>query len=317
MKFATLALGALLVPAALWSADAPAKEDPQLARIAAARTAAGNLKYQTGTIKLPGDFAQLKLPEGYRYLDAAGTEALLTRIWRNPSGAGTLGTIVPPGFDPLGDESWAVILSYDEDGYVKDDDAAKINYADLLKKMQEGAQETNKKRTEAGYPTINLVGWAATPRYDAAAHKIYWAKDLKFGDNTVDTLNYNIRVLGRRGVLNLNVVASMPDLKRVETATPTLLTMADFTDGNRYADYRDGTDKVATYGIAALVAGGIAAKAGLFKLLLAGILAFKKLVIIAVVAIAAYARRLWASLRGKPAPAVTTIPPTTPTTPTT
>ncbi|HVU18984.1 MAG TPA: DUF2167 domain-containing protein [Candidatus Didemnitutus sp.] len=317
IKFATLALIAFVLPAALRAADAPPappKEDPHAVRLKAAAVAASQLKYQAGTIKLPGEFAQLTLPNGYHYLDAAGTETLLTKIWRNPAGAGTLGTIVPPGFDPLGDESWAVILTYDEDGYVKDGDAAKINYDELLKTMQEAVQDSNKKRTDAGYPSIALVGWAAKPRYDAAAHKLYWAKDLKFSDESVHTLNYNIRVLGRRGVLNLNVVAAMPDLKTVEAATPTLLGMTDFTDGNRYADYREGNDKVATYGIAALVAGGIAAKAGLFKLLLAGILAFKKLLIIAALAIAGYARKLWASLRGKPAPAAAaTPPPSTPT----
>src|SRR2546426_2131137 len=34
-------------------------------------------------------------------------------------------------------------------------------------------------------------------------------------------------------------------------------------EGHRYADFVPGTDKVAEYGIAALIAGGVAAKAGL------------------------------------------------------
>jgi len=91
----------------------------------------------------------------------------------------------------------------------------------------------------------------------------------------------------------------MGQLKQVEAAAPTLLTMIDFQEGHRYADYKDGTDKVATYGIAALVAGGIAAKAGFFKLLWVGILAFKKVIILGVIALGSQFKKLWAWIRGR------------------
>ncbi len=52
-------------------------------------------------------------------------------------------------------------------------------------------------------------------------------------------------------------------------------------------------DKVATYGIAALVLGGIAAKVGFFKLLWVGILALKKFIIIGVVAVVAFVKKLF------------------------
>lgn len=136
-----------------------------------------------------------------------------------------------------------------------------------------------------GYPPIELVGWAAAPRYDKQTHKFYWAKELKFGDSKEgNTLNYNLRILGRGGILELNAVAGMAQLKQIETATPDLLAMVDFNPGNHYADYKPGTDKVATYGLAALVAGGIAAKAGLFKGLLVALLAMKKFLIVGAIA---------------------------------
>ena len=50
---------------------------------------------------------------------------------------------------------------------------------------------------------------------------------------------------------------------------PKLLSMVSFADGHRYADFNENTDPVAAYGLAALVAGGVAAKAGLFKGLIA------------------------------------------------
>ncbi len=310
----------LLVPfliGTLLVADTPTKEDPA-AELATRHQLAKSLRLEKGTITLQGGLAKLVLPETFCYLNPADTETLLTKVWGNPNGSGTLGTIVPANFDPFDSDSFAVIVTFDEDGYVKDDDAAKINYADLLKNMQVGTKEANEARVKAGYSAIEIVGWAAQPRYDVGTHKLYWAKEIKFGNETEHTLNYNIRMLGRRGVLVLNAVATMPQLKQVEAATPTLLTMVDFQEGHRYADYKEGSDKVATYGIAALVAGGFAAKAGFFKVLWIGILAFKKLIIIGVIALAGSFKKLVAWIRGRhtssaAAAVVTNNPPAPPT----
>jgi uncharacterized membrane-anchored protein len=129
---------------------------------------------------------------------------------------------------------------------------------------------------------------------------------LKFGGEKENTLNYNIRMLGRRGVLVLNAVASMQHLAQVEAATPVILTMVNFQDGHRYADYNSSTDKTATYGLAALVAGGVAAKAGLFKGLWIAILAFKKVIILALIALAGSIKKIVAWIRGRSVPATPT-----------
>lgn len=128
---------------------------------------------------------------------------MLNGIWGNPpSPEKPLGMIVPADFDPFSDQTWCVVIRYQEDGYVKDDDAEKINYTKLLKEMQEGVREASAQRVKEGYPPIELVGWAAAPRYDQQTHKFYWAKELKFGDGKEgNTLNYNLRVLGRSGIL--------------------------------------------------------------------------------------------------------------------
>ena len=259
------------------------------------------LHYQTGQVKLRGGLATLELPAEFRYLDPHETD-LVIRAWGNPPSNETLGMIVPAGAGVFQPESWAVVITYDEDGFVKDDDAATVNYDDLLGKMQRALQGENDERRRQGYPEIELVGWAEPPRYDPAAHKLYWAKDLRFGTEAVHTLNYNIRVLGRRGVLVLNAVASMDQLAAVRRDMTRVIAFVDFAEGNRYADFVPGTDKVAEYGIAALIVGSIAAKAGFFKLLLAGILALKKLIVVALVAIAAFFRRLFGKKKEAPAP---------------
>ncbi len=271
----------LLAQNCVWGASAENE-----ARISEIKSMAQRIHYKEGQIELRGGLATLHLTEEFRYVDPAGTETILTGIWGNPSSSQRpLGLIVPKGFSPFATNTWCVVVSFEEDGYIKDDDAAKLNYAKLLKQMQESTKEANAERVKSGYPSVELIGWATPPRYDAATHKLFWAKEIKFGDaSNGNTLNYNLRYLGREGVLVLNVVSGMSQFKEVEAAAPELLRMVDFNEGHRYADYKPGTDKVATYGLAALVAGGIAAKTGLLKGLLLGIVAMKKFIIIGLVA---------------------------------
>jgi uncharacterized membrane-anchored protein len=131
---------------------------------------------------------------------------------------------------------------------------------------------------------MSLVGWAEQPHYDKASHKLYWAKELQSEGEAHHGLNYNIRVLGREGVLVLNAVAGIGQLGQIKTEMQQLTSFTNFTAGNRYADFNGSTDKVAEYGIAALVAGGVAAKLGFFGKMLALLLAFKKLIVIGVAA---------------------------------
>ncbi len=249
--------------------------------------------YQTGKVVIASGMATLNLPKAFRYLDPKETQVVLT-VWGNPPGSTTLGMLVPSETSVFAQESWVVVIQYDEDGHVDDADAAKIDYAKLLRDLQRQTRDDNDERIKAGYSPVQLVGWAETPSYDSLTHKLYWAKDLRFGTSEgPHTLNYNIRVLGRRGVLILNAVATMEQLQPVKAGMANVITFVDFNDGHRYTDFVAGRDKVAEYGIAALIAGGIAAKAGLFKVLIAGILALKKVLILVVVAVGAWLKRLF------------------------
>jgi uncharacterized membrane-anchored protein len=258
---------------------------------------ASKLKFQQGEIKLKDGLATLKVPASFRYLDPDQTETVLVQPWRNPPRPEkTLGMLFPAEISIASVESWGVVITYDEDGYVEDDDAASINYADLLKEMQEGTREENAERTKQGYEAVELIGWAAPPRYDKDAHKLYWAKRLSFDGDSEHTLNYDIRALGRRGVLSLNAVASMDQLQTVEKDMQQVLAFVEFNEGHRYGDYVSG-DKVAAYGIGALIAGKVAAKAGLFKLLLVFLAKGWKLLIIAIPLIGLLVKKLLSGRR--------------------
>jgi len=243
------------------------------------------LEYTTGTVQLSGGLATLTLPGSFRYLGERDSRKLLV-AWGNPpeAGEGVLGMLVPSEISPLSEEGWAIVITYDDDGYVNDEDAKTLNYDEMLTEMQEQTAENNEAREKEGFEPITLVGWAEPPHYDATSHKLYWAKELKFGSSTDHTLNYSIRILGRRGVLVLNAVSSVGQLEVVKARTPDVLAAVEFNEGHRYADYLPGTDKAAAYGIGGLILGGAAAKAGLFKGIWLVLLASKKLVFAGLVA---------------------------------
>jgi uncharacterized membrane-anchored protein len=199
----------------------------------------------------------------------------------------------------LDDSGWAVVVTYSDEGYVSDEDAAKIDYAQMLADMKEEDAQINEERKVAGYGTLELVGWAEAPRYDAANKKLYWAKELKGEGSRYNTLNYDIRVLGRHGYLSLNAVSRMNELAEVKTGMQALLPMVEFDPGARYADFDASSDKVAAYGLAALVGGGLAAKTGLLAKLGALLLGLKKLLIPLVLLVAAFFQRIVRLFRGK------------------
>lgn len=233
----------------------------------------GAMERQSGTVELPGGVASLEIPESFYYLNPQDSKVVLEQIWGNPEDEElTLGMLFPSGTTPFDDDSWGVTVEYSEEGYIRDDDAAEIDYGELLQDMQASTREESQYRVENGYESINLVGWAEPPYYDAAQKKLYWAKELAFGEMDTNTLNYNIRVLGRKGVLVLNFIAGMPQLDDIKQNRDAVLSMASFNPGYRYEEFDPEIDKVAAYGLGALVTGKVLAKTGL----LAGLLVLLK-----------------------------------------
>ena len=257
------------------------------------------LSYQERTAELPGDIATLDLPAGYRYLDDKGAKKIVVDLWGNPpeSGEDILGMVVPAGENLAHQDSWAIVLSFEADGYVSDDDADDIDYGDLLEQLQEGNRASNEQREAAGYGKMELKSWAVAPHYDKSTKVLYWAKRFYVGTDE-DALNYDVRVLGRRGVLSLNAVAGMNRVSDIEAATPDIVSMVSFNEGHRYADFNPDTDKEADYSLAGLVLGGavaakLAAKAGILAKLGGLLLVGKKFIVIGVIAVAAFAKKIF------------------------
>jgi len=288
---AWIACAAFALPA--FAQDTPPEAaEPETTAPEATAPTGPELKYQTGTIVLPNKVATLHLGEKYRYLDPNETNKLLM-AWGNESDTTTQGTIIANDVDPWSESGWAVILTYDDDGHIDDSDAAEIDYDDMLKDMKEGTEDYNAERKKAGFEAVHLVGWAEKPHYDASAKKLYWAKELNFEGTSGNTLNYDVRVLGREGVLSMNAVATMNSLEQIRGEMRPLIEVAEFNEGYRYGEFNAKTDRVAEYGLAALIAAGVGAKLGLFAKLGALLLAFKKFIILGFIALGAFIKKLF------------------------
>jgi uncharacterized membrane-anchored protein len=216
-----------------------------------------SLRPVRGEVTLPAASARLSLGSKYYMLGAEDARKVLVEGWGNPPSAaeGVLGLVFPEGKGFLDQDSWGAVITYEKTDYVSDEDAQTADYDGLLKQMQTGEDGANAERQKAGYDPVRLIGWAQPPSYDAARHDLIWARELKFGEQQDHSLNYDVRHLGRRGVLSLNIVSNMSQLSQVRGAAQELAKTAEFEPGSRYADYRKG-DKRAGYGLAGLVAAG-------------------------------------------------------------
>ncbi len=250
------------------------------------------LNYQRGTIELSNGLAIIELGEDFKYLDNEEAQKILVEAWGNPAQE-TLGMIMPDSVNPYLYSGWGVIVYYEEEGYIKDEDASSIDYDELLESMQEETVEQNEARRAAGYAGYELSGWAEAPYYDMETKKLYWAKELLFDGNDESTLNYDIRILGRKGFLQMNAVAGITQLDQVKTSMQILLSRVEFSQGNTYFDFDPSADKVAAYGIGALVAGKLAAKAGLLKVIGIFLVKFWKILLLAGAGLIAVVRRVW------------------------
>jgi uncharacterized membrane-anchored protein len=227
-----------------------------------------------GDVRIDAANVVLHLGEDYYFLPPAEARLVLVDAWGNPpeSAQSILGMVFPAG-QTFADDTWGAVITYEASGYVRDDDAQSADYDELLTQLREGEDAVNQERARRGYPTQHLVGWAQAPTYDRRTHSVIWAQNVQFQGSRENTLNYDIRLLGRRGVLSLNMVTQMSKLAETRAAAERFTATAEFVPGSRYADYQEGNDAVAAYGVTGLIAAGLgvtlAQKAGLFAILLA------------------------------------------------
>ncbi|GAA5167116.1 DUF2167 domain-containing protein [Viridibacterium curvum] len=253
--------------------------------VAAVRTA-----LQPGPVEIPlTDQAKLKLPAGYAFVPKAEAARWMSAMG-NHTDARFIGVIVGDKIEGF------VTVDFEKSGYIKDEDAKTWNADELLSNIREGTAEGNKDRAARGLPEMDIIGWVEKPGYDAGTHRLIWSISSRNKGAPADSeqgINYNTYVLGREGYLTLNLVTGLKEIEAQKPLARELLAAVNFNEGKRYEDFNADTDKVAEYGLAALVGGIAAKKLGLLAVIGAFMLKAWKLVLIGVVALGAGAKKLF------------------------
>ncbi len=226
--------------------------------------------YQRGNVVVADGAATISLPDSFKFLAGEQARQLVVDLWENPPSISDeiLGVIMYADAGAF-DERSAFIVYYSPIGFVTDADADGIDYTTMLRDMLKEDSLENAGREEAGYDPLWLVGWASPPFYDKQAKVLHWAKEMRSTDSTDHVLNYNVRVLGRRGVVLINGISTMARLRTVQQEMAVLTASTSFNDGYRYDQFNAATDEVADWSVGGLIDGKVKEKmAGVLMLIL-------------------------------------------------
>ena len=241
-----------------------------------------------GTGKL-GSQAEMKIPEGYRFADSQGAKKFLELTENTPTGR-EMGLLINTK------TKWWAVFEFDETGYVSDEEKSSLDAAAMLKSIQEGTEAGNKERKRRGWSTLTVTGWVQPPNYSSETHNLEWATKAKDNETNRFSVNHNTRYLGRRGVMSVTLVTGPEELASTLPEFRNAMGSFSYTPENSYKAFVKG-DKVAEYGLTALVVGGAtaaAAKTGLLKSLW-------KVIVAAVVGLGALVKKFFSGNKQEPA----------------
>jgi uncharacterized membrane-anchored protein len=239
-----------------------------------------------------GDVAEISVPGGYRFTGQQGTRKLL-ELTQNPSNGKELGAIIP--VVQKGDDVWFVVFEFEDSGYVRDSEKDSLDSDAILQSIQQGTEEANKVRAQRGWTAVHVTGWSKKPYYDPRTHNLTWAilaSSQEQRKSEGASVNYSVRLLGRGGIMKADLVLFPNQVAQALPQFDTVLNGFAFLPGQTYGDWRSG-DKVAKYGLTALIVGGTAAaalKTGFF-------LKFWKLILAAFAALGAFLKRVYVYIK--------------------
>ncbi|MDG1144682.1 MAG: DUF2167 domain-containing protein [Burkholderiales bacterium] len=208
------------------------------------------------------DKASLPLRAGFVAIDRFNTDQFFEDSGQLPQNNTTY--VIGPD-----DMSWYAMLHYRNEGFV--DDSEEIDAGALMSAIREGNAANNKMRREKGFDLVTMNGWAMRPTYDSSTQLLSWGLDYQFGAER--TYNYTSRLLGRSGFVSATLITYPEVYQQHISEFESILERFSFVKGERYSEFREG-DKVAKYGLAALITGGaVAVVAKSWKLIYVAIIA--------------------------------------------
>ena len=280
-------LSAILLPLAraedAAKAETPPKNFSEALQRSGLKVIAGPANYALGNV------AEIRLPAGYHAVEAGSIKDYYA-LTQNTYSGNEVGVVIGPG-------DWVMVFDYDETGYIKDDEKNALDADKLMETMLKGQEASNKERVKLKWDEMRFNGWANPPRYDPQTNNLTWAVRLTSSSDGYKSvfLNESIRLLGRGGVMNVTLITE-PDAYAKDSATVSALLSKDFNyvTGQKYGEFKQG-DKIAEYGLAALVLGGAGAaafKLGFFQ-------KFWKFFVFGGLGLAAFAKKFWNKITGK------------------
>jgi uncharacterized membrane-anchored protein len=227
------------------------------------------------------DEAKLHLPSGMVFIPLKEASALM-QAWGNGVDSQFIGLVTSREEN----SNWVVTVDFNDEGFVADDEAKDWNADDMLQSIKDGTEEQNKERADQGIPALDVTGWIEKPGYDTSTHRLVWSMNAVERGAAVGTpsvVNYNTYALGREGYFKLDLLTDSQHVSTDKNAAKKLIGSLEYNSGKTYTDYKSSTDKLAAYGIAALVGGVAAKKLGLIALAAAFGAKFIKLIAVGAV----------------------------------
>jgi uncharacterized membrane-anchored protein len=195
--------------------------------------------------------SKIDLPKGYFML--LGEHAKMERLINGDSSTNeTIDAVIYSK-----DKKNNVVLEYFPEGYIKLDDWDKVDSDAMLTEISEGTEEYNKERAKLGLEPFHVVGWIKPPHLNKNTNTVYWSLEAK--DDEHSFVNSIALRLSRNGYEKFTLITDKETFTSGPNVLQKILKVHNFDSGYRYEDHIPG-DKIAEYGIAALVAASVGAK---------------------------------------------------------
>ena len=227
-----------------------------------------------------GSIAEIKVPSGYIFAGSRDTIKLMEAMENTTDGT-ELGFLAPQNLE------WFVVFDFDGMGYVSDEEKDDLDADLILDSLKEAQIQGNMERRRRGWPTMEIVGWHKKPFYNQTTHNVEWAARARNEDGSY-VVNYNARILGRKGVMSATLVAEPSQINSFLPSYQRCIDGFDYKAGEKYSEWKEG-DKVAEWGLVGLITGGavaVAAKSGFLA-------KFWKVLIIPFIAVGVFFKKIF------------------------
>jgi uncharacterized membrane-anchored protein len=168
------------------------------------------------SIRIPSGAIHATRTETLRFLEATG----------NPPAGNEVVVFGPASLDWFAVVTWD---SFESMGFVK----ANPDIEEIAAAIRRGSAAANSARQREGRETLDVIDWREKPAFDASTGRLEWGLDtVESGGRLVS--NHFVYVLGRRGVLGVELVSNPAELRTHIAEWRRMLGSLEFPEEDRY-----------------------------------------------------------------------------------